>query len=159
MKLSTPNDWLKTIAFTLLAFMLSACEGEINTNENAFGSTPDPTQNDVNDNDDYFHAYRLYTTSTHSDSLSATDTVDYFFVELATNTYRTYTFELTGLTGDADIELINSFLNKESWSDNNGTEAEMIGYWRDYNDYDNNIVYLKVINRSGTDLNYTLEIN
>lgn len=139
--------------------MLGACEGEINTSENDFGSTPSPTQNDLNNNDDYFHAYRLYTTSVHPDTLSATDNVDYFFVELATNTYRAYTFELTGLTGDADIELINSFLNKESWSERTGTEDEFIGYWRDYNDYDNNIVYLKVINRSDTDLDYTLEIN
>ena len=137
-----------------------ACEGEINTNEDASGSPPTPVQSDLTDNDDFFHAYRLSSIpQSLSDTLSATDTVDYFYLELPLRSYRSYSFELKSLTGDADIELINAYLNKESWSDNSGTEDELIEYWRNYTDLDNNIVFIKVINRSGTDVMYTLEVN
>jgi hypothetical protein len=146
------------LSILLLTGMLAACEGEISTNANATGDAPFPVQNDPNDNDDFFHATRKYLGSSTSDTLSITDTVDYFFVELPIGVYRSYRFELTGLTGDADIELINAYLNKESWSDNADTQDELIEYWRDYTDLDNNIVYLKVTNRSDNDVMYTLEI-
>jgi len=143
-----------------ISFLLVACEGEINTNENASGSAPIPVQNDLTDNDDFFHAYRLSSIpQSLSDTLSTTDTVDYFYLELPLRSYRSYSFELKSLTGDADLELINAYLNKESWSENAGTEDELIDYWRNYTDLDNNMVFLKVINRSGTDVMYTLEVN
>lgn len=143
-----------------ISFLLMACEGEINTNEDASGFPPTPVQNDLTDNDDFFHAYRLSSIpQSLPDTLSATDSVDYFYLELPLRSYRSYSFELKGLTGDADIELINAYLNKESWSDNSGTDDELIEYWRNYTDLDNNIVFIKVINRSGTDVMYTLEVN
>ena len=153
-----PPLMTRLLSILLLTGMLAACEGEISTNENASGGAPFPVQNDPNDNDDFFHATQKYLGSTFSDTLSITDTVDYFFIDLPIGVYRAYRFELTGLTGDADIELINAYLNKESWSDNPDTQDELIEYWRDYTDLDNNIVYLKVINRSGNDVMYTLEI-
>lgn len=153
-----PPLMTRLLSILLLTGMLCACEGEISTNANATGDAPFPVQNDPNDNDDFFHATRKYIGSSTSDTLSITDTVDYFFVELPIGVYRAYRFELTGLTGDADIELINAYLNKESWSDNPDTQDELIEYWRDYTDLDNNIVYLKVTNRSDNDVMYTLEI-
>lgn len=148
------------IPLIMLLAILTACEGEINTNEDAAGLPPTPVQNDLTDNDDFFHAYRLSgIPRTLSDTLSTTDLVDYFYLELPLRSYRSYSFELKNLTGDADIELINAYLNKESWSDNAGTEDELIQYWRNYTDLDNNIVFIKVINRSGTDVMYTLEVN
>ena len=144
----------------LICFLLAACEGEINTNEDASGFPPSPVQGDVTDNDDFFHAYRLSSIpQSLPDTLSATDSVDYFYLELPLRSYRSYSFELKSLTGDADLELINAYLNKESWSDNSDTEDELIEYWRNYTDLDNNIVFIKVINRSGTDVMYTLEVN
>ena len=153
-----PPLMTRLLSILLLTGMLCACEGEISTNANATGDAPFPVQNDPNDNDDFFHATRKNLGSSTSDTLSITDTVDYFFVELPIGVYRAYRFELTGLTGDADIELINAYLNKESWSDNPDTQDELIEYWRDYTDLDNNIVYLKVTNRSDNDVMYTLEI-
>lgn len=150
---------LRSVAISLLVFLLAACEGEINTNRNASGSTPAPIQDDENDNDDFYHAYRLTLGTPRPDTLSATDVVDFFYVELPLRSYRSYQFSLKNLTGDADIELINSFLNKESWSDNPGIEDEVIDYWRNYTDLDNNIVFLKIINRSSTDVMYSLEVN
>lgn len=142
------------------SFLLVACEGEINTNENAAGFAPQPEQGSLTLNDDFFHAYDLFNLPrTISDSLSATDTVDYFIMPLALYQYRSYNFSLISLTGDADLEIFNAYLNKESWSENSGTEDELIRYWRNYTDLDNNFVYIKVINQSGGDVSYTLEVN
>lgn len=143
-----------------ICFLLAACEGEINTNENATGSTPTPIQNDLTVNDSFINAYRLSGfPSTHSDTLSATDSVDYFYVRLTEYQYRSYSIALTNLTGDADIELINAYLNRESWSENLNTDDELIEYWRDYTELDNNIVYIRVMNRSSGDVSYNLELN
>lgn len=143
-----------------ISFLLVACEGEINTNENAAGSAPQPEQGSLTLNDDFFHAYDLFNLPrTISDTLSATDDVDFFIMPLGLYQYRSYNFSLSSLTGDADIEIFNAYLNKESWSENSGTEDELIEYWRNYTDLDNNFVYIKVINQSGGDVNYTLEVD
>ena len=161
MKLSTPNDWLKTIAFTLLAFMLSACEGEINTNENAFGDVPSPISNDPDNNDDYFHATILTREVLRTDSLSSEDMVDYFVVYLGNRVYKTYTIDLINLSGEgnADIELMSEYSNRLSWSDNEESEPDTIKYWRGYTKSEGEIVYIRVINRSGNDISYSLEVN
>ena len=142
------------------AFLLSACEGEIDDNLDAAGSTPKPEQQDLNDNDTFLNAY-LVSNLPYSlnDSLSVADTVDYFVIQLESGHYRQYTFALNNLTGDADIELINAYLNRESWSDNTGTEAELIEYWRNYFDSDDDIVFIKITNQTDGDLTYTLEVN
>jgi len=159
MNLSTILN-LRSIALICLCLLLSACEGEIDTNEDAPGSTPSPEQQNLNNNDSFLNAYRVSNLPfTLNDSLSTTDTVDYFVVQLQANHYRQYSFALRNLTGDADIELINAYLNRESWSDNEGTDDELIEYWRDYFDPDDNIVFLKISNRSDSEISYTMEIN
>ena len=73
-----PTFVFRALSIAMLTVLLAACEGEISTNENASGGAPFPVQNDPNDNDDFFHATQKYLGSTFSDTLSITDTVDYF---------------------------------------------------------------------------------
>jgi len=161
MKLSNPDNLLKTITFFLLTLMLSACEGEINTNENAFGDVPSPISNDADNNDDYFHATILTKEVLRTDSLSGEDMVDYFVVYMGSQVYKTYTIDLINLSGEgnADIELMSEYSNRLSWSDNEGAEPDTIKYWRGYTKSEGEIVYIRVINRSGTDISYSLEVN
>lgn len=150
----------RPLCLAVFAFLLSACEGEISTNDDAIGYEPSPVTNDLNDNDDYFHAFGPLSQNTlYSDTLSAEDMVDYFIVPTPTTVYKTYEVSLTNLTGDADLEVMNAYASRVSWSENEGVEDENIKYWRGYTKREGSIIYVKVINRSGSNLSYDLEIN
>jgi len=160
MKYSSISGFAKTIFIPLLALMLSGCEGEISQNDDAYGYEPSPVTNELDNNDDYFHAFGPLSEGTvYSDSLSADDMVDYFIISTPESIYKTYQVELTDLTGEADLELMNAYASKISWSENEGVEDESIKYWRGYTKKEGSIIYVKVINRSGSNLSYKLEVN
>ncbi len=145
--------------FLLLALVaMGGCTSEVSTNRDAAGNTPAPNQSRGSSNDDFFNANRMYLDTTLTDSLTSTDTQDLFFIQLPLRVYRTYEVSLTNLTGNADLELYNAYLNRDSWSENSGLEDETIGYWRNYTDLDNNMIYVKVINRSGGPMDYQLSV-
>jgi len=135
------------------------CSNEVSENSNAVGDVPIPVTGPRTANHNFFHATLVSTNTEYTGgALNAENLADFYLIKLHDHEYRTYRIILNGLTDNADLELYDAYLNRISWSTNPSIEDEVIEYWRNYTDLDNNLAYLKIINKSGAALTYDFEV-
>jgi len=122
------------------------------------GNNPQPSSTS---NDTLFDADEMFESTPVIDTLDTNDVQDHFKFELSPASYNgPVTITLTGVSGDADIELFDFNLNLISWSRTQGTSDESISFWHDaaYNDdsYDVGLYFLRVYSADKQFADYTL---
>jgi len=129
----------------LCSISLSACQ-EVKDNRNASGEVP--TTGRHTDGSNFFNAHKLSLSQLYTDDLQIGENEKYYVFDLPTNQYQGWTIGLKNHTGEMDLELYNAYFNRISWTDKEGLDEEIINYWRDYTDLDNNIVFVKAIKKT-----------
>lgn len=122
---------------------------------------PDPEEAS---NDTFFGAQLLTENDTATGNLSTDDVLDHYKFDINGNFNGPLIVTLTGLAGDADIELYDYNLNLLSWSRTGDTSNEEIRIWHNaaYNSasYDVGLYYVRVYtDNPGLISDYTLQFD
>jgi hypothetical protein len=89
---------------------------------------PDPSEAS---NDTFFGAEDLNESNTAIGTLTGDDTIDHYKFNVGGNFNGPLIVQLSGVTGDADIELYDYNLNLVSWSRTQDSSEEEITVWHD----------------------------
>ena len=139
----------------LIGLSLSGCDSTPDVTSNTSGKpSPDGSGNS------FFNAITMNTATT-TGTLTGSEVFYKFHSPLMTANYSgTLTLGLTGLTGNADLELFDRNLNRISWSNESGTTDETIPYWYSTTRHEalelNGLHFVRIRNTAGTTLDYTL---
>lgn len=139
----------------LAGLFLSGCDSTPDTTSNTSGKpTPDGS------GDSFFNAITINANTTTA-TLSGSEVFYKFHSPFMTANYSgTVTLGLTGLTGNADLELFDRNLNRISWSSESGTTDEEIRYWYSTAQFEaldfSGLHFVRIRNSGGNTLDYTL---
>jgi len=140
--------------------LLTGCDTYPDISDDTSGA-PSPSSTS---NDSLFDAESISESTLLNGTLDADDTQDYFkFVISPSRSNGPLIVTLTGVAGDADIELFDFNLNLISWSRTEQTSNETITLWHDaaYNDdsYDVGRYFVRVYSTNAEFVDYSLSYN
>jgi len=147
-----------SLLLAAMSLSLAGCDSypDISDSEQ---NQPDPSEAS---NDTFFGADSITEERPVLATLSSDNTIDHYKFTIFQDYNGPLTVTLSGITGDADIELYDFNLNLVSWSRTADTSEELIELWHDaaYNSdsYDNGQYFIRVYTRdAGLISDYTLE--